>query len=279
MIINGQTEFLTLMGDPIRSVKSPMIYNPHLRKQSINTVLIPVEVSTENFANVFNAMIQIHNFKGSLVTMPHKVAAVTLADELSVTAQVAGSCNALKLSSDGKVVGDMFDGEGFVRGIKRKGFDPKDKKAIVIGSGGVGRAIAASLAGAGVSTLCLSDLNIDSCKSLAQRLKTHYPTLEVVFGLENVGTYDLVVNATPLGMKENDPLPMDISQLQSHHFVGEVVMKSDITPFLQAAKAKGCQIQVGTDMLFEQIPAYLEFFDLPTITVEEARTLAEIQYL
>lgn len=279
MIINGQTEFLTLMGYPIRSVKAPMIYNPHLRKQKINMVLLPIEVKETDFADVFKAMTKISNFKGSLVTMPHKIAAIDLADELSVTAKIAGSCNALKISADGKVIGDMFDGEGFVRGIKQKGFDPQAKKAIVIGSGGVGRAIAASLAGAGVVKLCLSDINLESCKALAARLVAYYPQLEVSFCLEDVAQYDLVVNATPLGMKENDPLPMDVTQLQAHQFVGEVVMKNDITPFLQAAKEKGCQIQVGTDMLFEQIPAYLEFFDLPTTTAKELRELAEIEYL
>lgn len=279
MIINGQTEFLTLMGYPIKSVKAPMIYNPHLRKQKINMILLPIEVATADFADIFKAMTKISNFKGSLVTMPHKIAAIDLADELSITAKVAGSCNALKMSADGKIIGDMFDGEGFVRGIKQKGFDPQSKKAIVIGSGGVGRAIAASLAGAGVAKLCLSDINLESCQSLAERLITYYPNLEVTFNLEHIADYDLVVNATPLGMKENDPLPMDVTQLQAHQFVGEVVMKNDITPFLQAAKAKGCQIQVGTDMLFEQIPAYLEFFDLPTTTAKELRELAEIEYL
>jgi shikimate dehydrogenase len=90
--------------------------------------------------------------------------------------------------------------------------------------------------------------------------------------------FDIVVNATPLGMKEGDPLPMDVSRISPSSFVGEVVMKQEITPFLAAARARGCAIQIGTDMLFEQIPAYLEFFGFRTTTSDELRTIAQISY-
>ena len=80
--------------------------------------------------------------------------------------------------------------------------------------------------------------------------------------------FDLVVNATPLGMNEGDPLPLDVSRLDPATFVGEVVMRTEMTAFLSAAAARGCKVQIGSDMLFEQIPAYLEFFGLPTTTAE-----------
>jgi shikimate dehydrogenase len=85
-----------------------------------------------------------------------------------------------------------------------------------------------------------------------------------------------VVNATPLGMKDDDPLPMDVDRIAPTTFVGEVVMKQTITPFLAAAQAKGCRIQVGSDMLFEMIPAYLEFFGFGTATPEELRDVAQL---
>ena len=90
--------------------------------------------------------------------------------------------------------------------------------------------------------------------------------------------YDLVVNATPLGMNEGDPLPIDMSLVAPTTFVGEVVMKTAVTPFLRAAQERGCETQVGTDMLFEQIPAYLEFFGFGTATPDELRDVAQIQY-
>jgi shikimate dehydrogenase len=79
-------------------------------------------------------------------------------------------------------------------------------------------------------------------------------------------------------MKEGDPLPVDVSRLSSKSFVGEVVMKQEITPFLRAAQERGCRTQVGTDMLYEQIPAYLEFFGFPTTTAEELRAVSKVKY-
>ena len=83
--------------------------------------------------------------------------------------------------------------------------------------------------------------------------------------------YDLIVNATPLGMEDGDPLPVDIDRITPGSYVGDVVLRAEITPFLQAAKEKGCTVQVGSDMLFELIPAYLEFFGFGPATPEELR--------
>jgi shikimate dehydrogenase len=114
--------------------------------------------------------------------------------------------------------------------------------------------------------------------ALAERLRTNYPGLKITVGSKDPAGFDVVVNATPLGMKEGDPLPMDVERIAPSTFVGEVVMKQEITPFLAAAKSRGCQIQIGTDMLFEQIPAYLEFFGFRTTTPEELRAVAQISY-
>lgn len=81
-----------------------------------------------------------------------------------------------------------------------------------------------------------------------------------------------------MGMNEGDPLPMDVARIERNAFVGEVVMKSEMTAFLRAAAARGCRYQIGSDMLFEQIPAYLEFFGLPTTTPENLRAVARLSY-
>jgi shikimate dehydrogenase len=218
------------------------------------------------------------NIRGALITMPHKVVTVALLDEVSPTALIAGACNAVKRNLDGKLSGDMFDGEGFVRGVLRKGLQLKDARALVVGSGGVGSAIAASLAAAGVSEINLMDVNVGAAENLKARLKEHYPTTAIHTGSNDPAGCDLVVNATPLGMNEGDVMPIDIHRLQSSTFVGEVVMKVETTAFLAAAKARGCRTQVGTDMLFEQIPAYLEFFGFPTTTAENLRAVAQLKY-
>jgi shikimate dehydrogenase len=149
---------------------------------------------------------------------------------------------------------------------------------LVSGTGGVGSAIAASIAAAGAAELALFDMSDASAEALAARLREHYPQMTVTTGSRDPAGFDVVVNATPLGMKDSDPLPFDIDRIAPETFVGEVVMKSEYTPLLQAAKAKGCAVQVGTDMLFEMIPAYLEFFGFGTTTADELRAVAQLRY-
>ena len=130
----------------------------------------------------------------------------------------------------------MFDGAGFVRGVERKGRPLKGAKALVVGSGGVGSAIAASLAAAGISAIGLFDASSAAAGSLGERLREHFPRLKVETGSKDPEGYDIVVNATPLGMKEGDPLPIDVARIAPTSFVGEVVMKQEMTPFLRATK-------------------------------------------
>jgi shikimate dehydrogenase len=195
-----------------------------------------------------------------------------------VSAKIAGACNAVRIDERGAMIGDMFDGEGFVRGLSRKGRRVAGASVLVAGCGGVGSAIAASLAKAGASRLGLYDAFPQAMNGLSERLKAHYPKLEVTTGSADPAGYDIVINATPLGMKKDDPLPMNVDRISPSTFVGEVVMKEEITPFLAEVRAKGCDYQVGTDMLFEQIPAYLEFFGFGTATSDELRKVAQIHY-
>ena len=278
MKINGNTELIAHIGYPTHSFKAPMIYNPFFVKHDINAVVVPMGCKPEDFSVFLKSVFQLSNIRGALITMPHKVTTVGLLDEVSATAKVAGACNAVKRTEDGRLVGDMFDGEGFVRGVQRKGFDLTGKRVLVVGSGGVGCAIAASLAGAKIAAITLFDVNAASAEALGQRLKQNYPHIEVSTGSNDPAGHDLVVNATPMGMNEGDALPMDVSRISPDAFVGEVVMKTEMTAFLQAAKNRGCRVQVGSDMLFEQIPAYLEFFGLPSTTAEELRSLAQLSY-
>lgn len=277
-MINGNTELIAHIGYPTHTFKSPMIYNPYFEASGINAVVVPMGCKPENYPQFLKAVFSLENIRGALITMPHKVSTVGLLDEVTATVRVAGACNAVKRLADGRLVGDMFDGAGFVRGVLRKGLDLTGQRVLVVGTGGVGCAIAASLAGAGIAAISLFDVNTASCEALAQRLKTHYPQIEVRTGSNDPADHDLVVNATPMGMNEGDPLPMDVSRLSPGTFVGEVVMKAETTAFLAAAQARGCRTQVGTDMLYEQIPAYLEYFGLPTTTAEVLRRGAQLSY-
>ena len=277
-MIHGHTELIAHIGYPTHTFKSPMIYNPYFEEAGINAVVVPMGCQSAHYPAFLKSVFTLENIRGALITMPHKVSTVGLLDEVTATVRVAGACNAVKRLPDGRLVGDMFDGAGFVRGVQRKGFDVTGKRVLVVGTGGVGCAIAASLAGAGIAAISLFDVNAAGCEALAQRLKDNYPRIDVRTGSSDPAGHDLVVNATPMGMNEGDPLPMDVSRLSPDTFVGEVVMKAETTAFLAAAQARGCRTQVGTDMLYEQIPAYLEYFGLPTTTADVLRRVARLSY-
>ena len=276
-MISGTTTLVAHVGYPTFAFKAPLIYNPWFDKTGIDAVVVPMGVQAPDYPAFFRSLFALTNIRGALVTMPHKVTTIDLVDELSPTARVAGAANAVLKRDDGTLVGDQFDGAGFVRGVVRKGFDCAGRKVLVVGNGGVGSPIAASLAAAGVGAMSLFDPNAAASDALAARLREAYPQLEVTTGSKDPAGHDLVVNATPLGMNDDDPLPMDVDRIDPGTFVGEVVMRQEITPFLAAAQARGCPIQVGKDMLFEMIPAYLEFFGFGTATADELRAVSRVE--
>jgi len=271
MRIDGHTEVIAHLGYPTHAFKAPMIYNPYFESAGINALVVPMGCKAEAFAGVLRNFFRLENARGALVTMPHKVSVVALLDEVSAAVKVAGACNAVKRTQDGRLVGGQFDGTGFVRGLARKGFEVRGARALVVGCGGVGSAIAASLAAAGAACIMLFDVEPSRAEALAERLRAHYPPLHIATGANDPSGFDIVVNATPLGMRDDDPLPLDPERLNPASFVGDVIVGEQPTPLLRSALARGCAVQNGDAMLFEQIPAYLAFFGFGSATAEELR--------
>jgi shikimate dehydrogenase len=206
MMITGNTEIIAHIGYPTHAFKAPMIYNPWFEKAGVNAIVVPMGCQAQDFETFLPSVFKLTNIRGALITMPHKVTTVGLLDEVLPTAAIAGACNAVRRTANGKLQGEMFDGEGFVRGVLRKGLKLQGAKALVVGSGGVGCAIAASLAAAGVSALSLFDVNAASADGLAERLRQHYPALHATTGSNDPAGFDLVVNATPMGMNVGDAM-------------------------------------------------------------------------
>ena len=275
-MISGRTRLIAHLGYPTESFTAPMIYNPWFERQGIDAVVVPMGVGAQDYPAFLRLLFRLSNIHGALVTMPHKATTPALLDDVSAAATIAGSCNAILRRADGSLYGDMFDGEGFARGAARKGFDFAGADCLVVGAGGVGSAIAASIAARRPRHLTIFDTRTEAAAGLVARLRRHYPDLAVEIGDNDPAGRDLVVNATPLGMRPDDPLPFDPQRLDRGAFVGEVVLSREMTPLLRAAAARGCRYQIGTDMLFEQIPAYLEFFGYGAATPEELREAAQI---
>src|SRR5277367_3868975 len=170
-MISGRTRLIAHLGYPTETFKAPMIYNPWFERHGIDAVVVPMGVRAGDYASLLKPLFQLSNIHGALVTMPHKVTTVALLDDVSVAVKVAGSCNAILRRPDGSLYGDMFAGEGFTRGAKRKGFDFAGATCLVVGAGGVGSAIAAAIAAEKPRSLALFDTSRDAVEGLAARLR------------------------------------------------------------------------------------------------------------
>jgi shikimate dehydrogenase len=277
-VISGRTQIIAHLGYPTESFTAPMIYNPWFARRSIDAVVVPMGVRAEHYDAFLRPLFSLSNIRGALVTMPHKVTTPGLLDRVSAAVEIAGSCNAILKRPDGSLDGEMFDGIGFTRAAKAQGFDFAGADCLIVGAGGVGSAIAAAIAPERPRSVALYDVREGVAEALADRLRRHYPGLDIRLGGNDPVGYGLVVNATPLGMTEGDPLPFDPERLSPGALVGDVVLGAGVTPLLQAAARHGCRTLVGTDMLFEQIPAYLEFFGYGHATTDELRAVAKISY-
>ena len=274
MSIRGTTALVAHIGFPTDGFVSPEIYNPWFEQAGIDAVVVPMGCRADDYPAFLRSVFTLANIRGALITMPHKVTTAALVDDASTAVRLAGSCNAVRRLPDGRLQGDLFDGEGFVRALRRNECQVKGARALVVGAGGVGSAIAASLASAGAASIAIVDARPAAARALAERLAAHCEGVAVSSGDGDPADRDLVVNATPLGTRDDDPMPVDAARLAPGTFVGDVVMTAGPTRLAVAASRRGCRVQPGIDMLFEQIPLYLEFFGFPCATPDELRRLA-----
>ncbi len=259
-MISGATRLYAILGDPIAKVRSPEAFNRAFERHGIDAVMVPVECAPADLAATVAGLKCARNLDGLIFTMPHKAAGLALVDEASETARRVGAINAARRVAGGRWQGDMFDGQGFVRGLGRKGQDARGRRAALLGAGGAGRAIAFGLAGAGVAALSVHDLEPAKAVALAADLARAHSELAARAGPPRPGEFDLLVNATPTGMKPDDPLPWPVDGLAAGAIVGDVTTKPEITPFLAVARERGCAVVSGRDMVEGQLGLLFRFF-------------------
>ncbi|MEU9510364.1 shikimate dehydrogenase [Micromonospora sp. NPDC048170] len=260
--IRGTTRVYALLGDPIAQVRAPGLLNPVLARRGTDAVLVPVHVAPADLSQVVRGLQRVANLHGMLVTVPHKAAALDLADRASDRARLAGSANALRREPDGTWTADTFDGDGFVRGLAQAGHHPRGRRACVVGAGGAGSAIAVALLDAGVAQLWLSDTDPGRLETLRRRLWAAYPGRVDATARPRLADADLAVNATPLGLRPDDPPPFAVADLPAGAVVADIIMTPAETVLLAEARARGLRAHPGEPMLAHQIDAYLAFFGL-----------------
>jgi len=250
--ISGTTRLYALLGDPLDKARSPEYYNAVFVARGIDAVLVPMEVAPEGFNALIRALKTVRNLDGLIVTMPHKQAVLGHLDRLGDAARQVGAANVARREADGLWFGDMYDGPGFVDGLRARGIEPAGRRAYMVGCGGVARAIALALAQAGVARMQLHDIDTQRSAALVETLRAQYPRLACESGSADPAKFDLVINATPLGMRPGDALPFDVARLTPSTAVADVTTKPEITPLLAAARERGCPIATGRDMFEAQ---------------------------
>lgn len=248
---SGATRVLFIVGDPIAQVKSPSGVTAQLRQRGADAVVVPAQVAPADLAGWVAAMRAQKNVDGIIVTVPHKFAALALCDELSPRSRSIGAVNVMRRTARGGWYGDMCDGQGYVVGLRKAGCEPRGLRALLVGAGGAGSAIAHALVDAGVAHLALHEADVARREALAAKLRAYGPVVPTVGSADPSG-HDLVINATPMGMKAGDPLPFDVTTLSPTQFVGDVVTMPAVPPLIAAARERGCRTMTGTGM-FEAV--------------------------
>jgi len=262
MQISGTTRVVGILADPIAQVRTPSVLNARMAAEGTDGVVVPIHVSAADLETVWRGLARVRSLAGMIVTVPHKQAVARLADETATAVRQVGAANVVRREPDGRMVAAVYDGVGFVAGLQAEGHDPAGKAALQVGAGGAGAAIAVALADAGVASLRLANRTEEKAQDLARRVADAYPGCRVEAGPADPAGFDLVVNATSLGMGEADPLPVPLEALSPGTLVAEVIMKPEKTALLHQAEARGCPIHLGRHMLDQQARLLLEFLGL-----------------
>jgi shikimate dehydrogenase len=257
--LTGATRLFAIVGDPIVQVRSPQVYTQAFAQRGIDAVMIPAHVTPEHFEQSVAGLMALGNLDGLLVTAPYKVAMMKFADTLGSRGQRVGAVNAFRRTADGRWHADMFDGEGFVSALKRRGVALREARVLMFGCGGAGAAIAVSLADAGVSEIRFVDPDHAQAAPRVQALSVACPSCRMTLGAATTDHIDVVINASTVGMRVGDGLPAPLDGLTSRIAVGDVVLSGGFTPLIAFAQSRGCQTVTGVDMHAGQTEALLAF--------------------
>ncbi len=258
--VSGKTRVFGIVGDPIEQVRSPEMITAEMTSRGHDAVLVPLHVLPADFDAVVPAVMRMPNVGGLVFTIPYKVRACELADELGAQARAVGAINALARGRDGRLRGDIFDGMGCVEAFRRRGVSLAGKRAMLIGAGGAGSAIAVAVAMERPASLVLFDVDAARAEALAAKVARAAPGIDVRVGPPATEGIDILFNATPVGMLGDARLPVAASRLPRELVVFDAVVKPERTPLLELALDSGCSVVYGREMMRGQIARMVDFF-------------------
>lgn len=260
--IDGSTQLLAIVGDPIAQVRSPLIYNPRIAAAGHNAVLLPVHLPAKEFETGMRGLMSLANLAGLVITYPFKERALAFVDKVGLVGTQVGAINAMRRERDGRWTGDMFDGAGLLAALQGLGQSAARRRITLVGAGGAGSAIAMALAGAGVASLHVHDRIEDRARLLTERVAAHYSSCTATFGAPEIDNRDLLINATPVGMAPDFALLSFNGALRPELTVIDIVPSPQTTRLLEMAQAAGCPTANGQAMISGQADTVLSFFGI-----------------
>lgn len=254
-MIDGKTSIYGIFGFPVEHTLSPAMHKAAFKKLGINAAYLAFSIPPNRLKEAVKA-IRVLNIQGINVTVPHKEMIISFLDGLSEEASLIGAVNTVVVKKN-KLIGYNTDGQGFIRSLEETSFNPKDKSFLIIGAGGASRSICVSLSKVKVKEIFICDI----IEEKARDLKAHINRVCPKCYIEAVPTNSLkvvrdrlsiLVNATPLGLKETDPLPVDKGLLRKDIFVYDLIYNPSTTKLLSLAKRTGLKYSNGLGMLLFQ---------------------------
>ena len=265
--VDGNTLIMGMIGSPVAQVKTPQAINPIFAAAGANILCVPLHI--DDLEAAMTGLRAMRNLIGFGVTLPHKQLIAGLCDSLDPAAEQVGAVNVVRRERDGSFRGFQFDGRGFVGGLQAQGHAPKGRSVLVVGAGGASAAIVTALIAAGASDVGISNRTQAKAEALAQSVRASIGGLvQPCAAIPKPG--QIVINATSLGMKEEDALPLDPALIDASMLVAEVVAKPAKTKLLHEAEQRGAAIHSGQHMIESQVPLiashFLELYGASPVT-------------
>lgn len=257
--LTGATRLFGIVGDPIAQVRSPHIVSEALQARGLNAVLLPVHARPDDFDAVMAGLKRIANLDGLILTLPYKGRGLDHIDSIGPEAKAGGGINAMRRTADGRWHGEMFDGLGGLAALHGAGVSPTGKRVLLIGAGGAGAAIALAIALQNPACLRIAEIDPGRAAALVQQIAQIAPDLLVDLGPADPSGFDVVINASPLGMADCPQSPL-LRPVNATTIVFDVVAKPDETLLMADARARGALAIGGAAMIRGQVNLIADFF-------------------
>ncbi|WP_418121506.1 shikimate dehydrogenase family protein [Variovorax sp. 160MFSha2.1] len=283
--ISGSTQAYLIPGDPVRNVRLPRMFNAAFERYGIDAVLLPMQVPVRDFAVFFKSAFLARNVRGMVIAPPHKPLVVDLLEGCGLFGRVAGSVNVVRRTEGDQLEGDLFDGEGLIGALDHYNIPFRGKRVLILGAGVSAAAIGVALAEGGTvngaAHIAMYDKAAGKAAGVAAKLDAFFDANVVAADSNAPEGFDLVVNATQLGLSDDDAAPVDVARMESHAALFDILLRNQPTPLVRAARARGLNAQAGFEMLIQQMPHYFRYFghmDAADAMAADADFLREIIY-